>query len=236
MTAGPRNVAREMLPHFARLSVLRDVTPSTYAGRAVARRRRQRHIVPMQNVLLPPVTLRRLRRSEMSLFEAHLLRLDADCRRLRFGQAVRDEFLRAYARRKPERGTIIEGAFVDGVLRGVAELRPMALGSRAAEAAVSVEPAFRRRGIGRQLMERLTLRARNHGIRTVVLICLPENVAMRRLAASLGGTVSFAPGEVTYTIPEPAPTVFSLARETMADLSDRLTRLDRWGGPAGRHA
>lgn len=184
----------------------------------------------------PPITLRRLRRSEMSLLEAHLLRLDAECRRLRFGQAVRDEFLLAYARRAPAPGTVIEGAFVDGVLRGVAELRPLGKGTRTAEAAISVEPALRRRGIGRRLMERLTLRARNHGIRDIVLICLPENVAMRRLATRLGGTVNFAPGELTYTIPEPAPTVFSFAREARADAAERLARLGGWGSAAGRPA
>lgn len=184
----------------------------------------------------PSITLRRLRLSETALFEAHLLRLDPECRRLRFGQAVRDEFLSTYARRAPSPGTVIEGAFVDGVLRGVAELRPFAPGSRTAEAAVSVEPALRRRGIGRRLLKQLTLRARNLGIRKVVLICLPENVAMRRLATGLGGSVVFAPGELAYTIPEPPPTMYSFACEAMADAASSLARLAQWGGPAGRPA
>lgn len=187
------------------------------------------------------VLIRRLQRHERPLFRDHLLRLDREARRLRFGHGVSDTFIVDYALREGPPGTVIEGAFVDGTLRAVAELRPLGP-SRPdhAEAAFSVERPFRRRGIGSRLMERIVLLAQNHAIAVVCVQCLRENIAMRRLARRSGGDLTFVPGEVEGIIRAPAPTLFSLAREALAESVPAVERaaertLAFWGlSPAAR--
>ena len=164
------------------------------------------------------ILIRRLRRSELPAFADHLLRLDFDSRRRRFGRAVNDEFLTHYALGERSRPGYLEGAFVDGVLRGVAELRPYGpVTRRDAEAAFSIEPAFQQQGLGGRLMTRLLLVARNHGVRSVDLLCSIENRAIQKLARRHGGVFEVSPGEVKCTMPGQAPTLFSFAREALAE-------------------
>ena len=75
-------------------------------------------------------------------YRDHLLRLDADSRRNRFGGAVSDEFIINYIELSLGLDAVIHGFFVDGALRGVAELRPLGRGfAEEAEAAFSIETA-----------------------------------------------------------------------------------------------
>src|ERR1700680_886135 len=78
----------------------------------------------MKDLLPPGGVIRKLWITERHLFRDHLLRLDARSRRHRFGGAVSDQFLRDYAELAFSIDTIMHGFFVDGTLRGAAELRP----------------------------------------------------------------------------------------------------------------
>src|SRR5215831_6349305 len=104
----------------------------------------------MYESLITGGTVRKLWVGEAELYRQHLPRLDAESRRSRFGGAVSDEFVRRYAEPSALNGVIIYGFFVDGVLRGAAELR---LPEREAEAALSVERAWQSRGVGTALLE-----------------------------------------------------------------------------------
>jgi ribosomal protein S18 acetylase RimI-like enzyme len=161
--------------------------------------------------------VRRLRRGEAQGFYEHLLRLDPDSRRRRFGAVVREDFLREYAFAPYRPGTVLEGAFVDGVLRGVGELRPLDAAGEMAEAAFSVEPAFQGRGLGRRLLDRLLLIAGNHGVRIVTVVTTSDNAAMSRLFRSAGGRLLVSDGMVEGTIRTAWPTPFSIAREALAE-------------------
>nr|WP_232372644.1 GNAT family N-acetyltransferase [Acuticoccus mangrovi] len=161
------------------------------------------------------MVIRRLSRGEQKLFVEHLKRLDAEARRSRFGRAIGDAGLVRYAGRQPEPGVVLVGAFVDGVLRGVGELHPA--GENKAETAFSVEPAFQGRGIGRRLLQHLVTIAQNHGIHTLVMLCLAENGSMQRITRRLGGRLITQPGEVEGIIRTPFPTPFSLAREALSE-------------------
>ena len=98
-------------------------------------------------------------------YRDHLLRLDADSRRNRFGGAVSDDFIRKYVALPMGIEAVMHGYFVDGVLRGVAELRPLGHGfSDEAEAAFSIETKWQSHGVGTALLERTLLAARNRGI------------------------------------------------------------------------
>ena len=77
----------------------------------------------MYEGLISGGAVRRLWFGETELYRQHLLRLDPESRRNRFGGAVSDEFIAHYAEPFALSGAIIYGSFVDGVLRGAAELR-----------------------------------------------------------------------------------------------------------------
>jgi len=101
--------------------------------------------------------VRRLWPADMPLFRDHLLRLDSRSRHERFSGGMSDDFLIRYAQNCFGEGDLVFGAFIDGVMRGAAELRSSeAIWSEQApfqrhihaEAAFSVEEPFRRRGVG----------------------------------------------------------------------------------------
>ena len=58
--------------------------------------------------------------SEIARFQQHLLRLSADCRRSRFGNATSDAFVRDYGRQINHRNTLLLGLFNAGELRAAA--------------------------------------------------------------------------------------------------------------------
>jgi GNAT superfamily N-acetyltransferase len=110
----------------------------------------------MYEPLVSGGTVRRLWIGEAELYGQHLLRLDAESRRNRFGGAVSDEFIGRYAESSTLSGAVIYGFFVDGVLRGAAELRLLEHAGDA-EAALSVEKPWQSRGVGTALLERVLL-------------------------------------------------------------------------------
>ena len=84
--------------------------------------------------------VRKLWFGETTSYRDHLLRLDPDSRQRRFSGGVSDDFIARHAQTIDEVGVVVHGFFIDGVLRGAAELRPLG-GPFAyqAEAAFSVE-------------------------------------------------------------------------------------------------
>src|SRR5262249_15629474 len=127
---------------------------------------RTREEPKMKDLLPPGGMIRKLWISERDLFREHLLRLDPRSRRHRFGGAVSDQFLREYSDLAFGIDSIMHGFFVNGTLRGAAELRPV--GSplkREAEAAFSIEHPWQSHGVGSLLLERTLLAARNRGLK-----------------------------------------------------------------------
>src|SRR5262244_2401282 len=73
---------------------------------------------PMPDPLISAGAVRKLWVGETELYRQHLLRLDAESRRNRFGGAVSDEFIRRYSGPSALNGAVIYGFFVAGVLGG----------------------------------------------------------------------------------------------------------------------
>src|SRR5262245_60175665 len=67
--------------------------------------------------------IRKMWAVEASRYRDHLLRLDAASRHNRFGGSVTDAFLAGYADLALGIDTVIHGFFVNGTMRGAAELR-----------------------------------------------------------------------------------------------------------------
>ncbi|MFG1418773.1 GNAT family N-acetyltransferase [Xanthobacter sp. V0B-10] len=165
-----------------------------------------------------PGIIRKLWAGEAEIFKDHLLRLDVESRRYRFGSAVSAEFIERYAARAFRTGAIVHGYFVDGTLRAAAELYPMGdVLPGEAEAAFSVEREFQNHGLGTLLLERVILAARNRGIRSLCLNCLAQNRRMQQIARKFNAELSFDTDEVVAALKAPFPTALSLAREAAAD-------------------
>ena len=153
----------------------------------------------MRHARLTGAQLRRLWPSDRDAFRDHLLRLDAQSRFDRFAMQASDDFVRTYAEKCFAIDDAIFGFFVHGELRGAGELRAVAQRARdaSAEAAFSVEPAWRRRGIGTDLMERIVHAARNRNAETLYLSCLSRNVAMRQLVRKFEADLHFEDDALT---------------------------------------
>ena len=75
-----------------------------------------------------------------------------------------------------------------------------------AEAAFSVESDYRRRGIGEQLFERIETAASNHGVETIDIVCMPDNVGMIRLAQKFKAHFTFEENMFTGRLTARRPT------------------------------
>jgi GNAT superfamily N-acetyltransferase len=175
------------------------------------------------------VEIRRLWPSDKEAFRHHLVSLDPRSRHLRFGGGMSDEFLVRYAENCFGKGDLLYGAFVDGKMAGAAELRSnQAIWSEQspfgrhihAEAAFSVDASCRRRGIGEKLFKRILRAAANHGVETIEIVCLPENVGMQNLARKFKAQFTFEQNSLTGRLTVRPPTAFSLIQEASGDALD----------------
>lgn len=137
--------------------------------------------------------VRELTPADRAALERHLLALDAEDRRLRFGAAPSDTAIRGYVGRIDFDGDAVFGVFDEELrLLGAAHV---ARAADHAELGVSVLAAHRNRGIGAALLERAVLRARNWGMRALFVHCLKENAAMMHLARKQDMLIATAAGE-----------------------------------------
>jgi GNAT superfamily N-acetyltransferase len=172
----------------------------------------------MQEPLPEGGTIRKLWLGETDAYRDHLLRLDGESRQRRFSGAVSDEVVARHAATARGVGVVVHGFFVDGVLRGAAELR--ALGptfGHEAEAAFSIEHPWQSQGVGSLLLERTLLSARNRGINSLHMYCLTDNRRMQQLARKFEADLKFDFGSVVGEVDAPRSTPLSLMREALAD-------------------
>ena len=172
----------------------------------------------MDELLADGGMIRKLWIGETDAYRDHLLRLDAESRRNRFGLAIADEVIDAYVASPTWSGAVMHGFIVDGVLRGVAELRPLgAAFPTEAEVAFSVEKPWQSHGVGSALLERTLLAARNRGITHLHMTCLADNARMQQLARKYAAELNFDLGSVVGEVAAPHATPLSLMREFVAD-------------------
>lgn len=163
-------------------------------------------------------TTRKLYATEYHRYRDHLLRLDADSRRMRFGMHVDDAFITDYSRRLNDLKSIVYGHIVDGEVRAAAELRPLAVNARGeAEAAFSVEKEWQDSGIGTDLLGRLVRAARNRSISRVYMNCLAENRKMQAVAKKHDAILQFENGDVVGRVAPSNAHYFSIWREAVED-------------------
>ena len=172
----------------------------------------------MQDVLPEGGVIRKLWVSETEKYRDHVLRLDSTSRHSRLGGGVSDEFIRNYVDLSISLDTVVHGFFVDGVMRGAAELRQLGTRHpRQSEAAISVEKPWQSHGVGSALLRRTLLTARNRGFRLLHMACLADNRRMQQLARKFDAELSFDFGSVIGEVESSRANPLSLMQEVMAD-------------------
>src|SRR5689334_9922788 len=172
----------------------------------------------MHDPLIDGGSIRKLWISEADLYRDHLLRLDGESRRNRFGGGVSDDFIRRYVDLSVGLDAVIHAFFVDGTLRGAGELRALGTGvGEEAEAAFSIEKPWQSHGVGTALLQRTLLAARNRGFKLLHMACLAENRRMQQLARKFDAELTFDFESVIGEVESSRPTPLSLMREVLSD-------------------
>ena len=137
----------------------------------------------MQDVLPESGVIRKLWIGEGAKYRDHMLRLDPESRNSRFAGGVSGEFIRKYVDLSSALDAVVYGFFLDGIMRGAGELRPLGPRfPRQAEAAISIEKRWQSHGVGSALLRHILLAARNRSFRLLHMACLAENQRMQQLA------------------------------------------------------
>src|ERR1700736_6264561 len=103
----------------------------------------------MHDPMIDGGVIRKLWISEPDLYRDHLLRLDGESRRNRFGGGVSDDFIRSHVELSIGLDAVIHGFFVDGALHGAGELRRLGIGvGGAAGGALSTDKTWESTGRG----------------------------------------------------------------------------------------
>jgi GNAT superfamily N-acetyltransferase len=169
--------------------------------------------------------IRKLWSADAAIYRDHLLRLDPVSRRSRFGGAVSDHFIANYVGVSLGLDAVIHGFFVDGILRGAAELRPLGTFANEAEAAFSIERPWQSHGVGTALLSRTLLTARNRGFKLLHMACLADNRRMQQLALKFDAELTFDFGSVVGEVEAAHPTPLSVMREFVVDSTGFATAM-----------
>jgi GNAT superfamily N-acetyltransferase len=170
--------------------------------------------------------IRKLWSADAARYREHLLRLDPVSRRNRFGGTVSDRFIVDYVGVSLGLDAVIHGFFVDGVLRGAAELRPLGTAfANEAEAAFSIERPWQSHGVGTALLSRTLLTARNRGFKLLHMACLADNRRMQQLALKFDAELTFDFGSVVGEVEAAHPTPLSVMREFVVDSTGFATAM-----------
>ena len=158
--------------------------------------------MPLRDLPLPQQSLRYglfpLGESDREAFVTHLVSLDAEGRRRRFGAALSDSAVNRIARAIQLDAWSL-GLFIWGELKGCAQVLGAA-GARHKELAISLNSDVRGRGWGRLMVDQVLSHAQVRGTEVVEIQYLIENEAMHRLARTYPGTSSNSAGERCRTL------------------------------------
>ena len=130
------------------------------------------------------MTIRRLTRANRRGLVTHFLALDTDDRRLRFGNPINDDAVRAHVDNLDfER----DGVFAQNdSRRRIVGAAHAAVAGGTAEIGLSVLPRVRGRGLGTNLFKHAAKFACERGVQRINMHYLSENRAMQHIAVKAG--------------------------------------------------
>ena len=147
---------------------------------------------------LPHVPIKEIGRDELPFIVAHLIALNPDDRRLRFGQYLTDAAIAKYSATIDFERDGVFGVYDEDLqLRALCHVATIENSTvKLAELGLSIHEHFRGNGIGSLLFSRAKTFARNAHIERIFIHCLSENRAMRHIATKAGMTQESMGGEV----------------------------------------
>ena len=163
------------------------------------------------------IPVRELHAGHLEEILQHLLQLNDEDRRLRFGSQTPDEVIERYVRGLDFNKDAVFGIFdLDLKLIGMAHLAylPEIKGhARAAEFGVSVLSEGRSQGLGTALLQRSAVHSRNTRVETLFVHCLSNNKAMMHLAKKTGMSVEYAYGDADAYLKLPPASPATIVQE-----------------------
>ena len=162
------------------------------------------------------IPVQRLSASARDAYRVHLVALDPEDKRLRFGSTIGADGIEAYVDRIDFERDVVFGV-LDDDLGIVAAAHLAVLDDDSAELGVSVDAAHRRRGNGSALVRRAAEHARNRNLRMLYMHCLAENAAMMNVARRAGMAVVYESGHADAHLTLPPADPASLVGEALAD-------------------
>lgn len=164
------------------------------------------------------IIVRRLWEGERAAVRTFYLGLSREDRRLRFFSALNDSAIEAYVDQLAFTHGVVLGAFdVEARLLGTLELSQRSAQGDI-ELALAVAGDARGKGVGRALVERAWAETRTSPARQLVLVCLSENSAMRRLAQRLGMKLRLVDGDIEALRPVPDASGPEVVQQIAIDL------------------
>lgn len=165
--------------------------------------------------MMSALPVRRLLGNAREAYLAHLLALEGDDVRLRFGSPLSPAAIAAYVERIDFDVDTIFGVYGEALdLVGAAHV---AFAGDFAELGVSVMSSQRRRGVGTALVARAAEHARNRLVPRLYMHCLAENSGMIRIARRAGMDVVIEAGDADAHVALEPATPLSVTSEMMAD-------------------
>jgi GNAT superfamily N-acetyltransferase len=161
-----------------------------------------------------PGAFRALWTFDREAYLAHLIRLSPTDRLSRFQYAATDAQVERHVDEFLKGGGHVIGWFIGGDLRAAAEVALLGDGT-SAEGAFEVEPDWRGRGVGAELVGRALLWARNRGARRLLIHTTRRNTAMLKAAKQNGATFEFDLSDADGVIETPRASWRSHLREAM---------------------
>lgn len=158
-------------------------------------------------------TVYRLTPKEFDRYRQHLLNLDTEARYMRFGFSAPDDLINFVCDKidtNPQQHKIfvIENQDLEVVAAG-----HIALTNGNVEFAFSVIKEYRKQGMGQTLLKKCIQWCQNRNIKQGMMVCLANNLPMRRLAHKEGLTISTLDGESEAVVTLPDATVYTIFKE-----------------------
>jgi ribosomal protein S18 acetylase RimI-like enzyme len=169
------------------------------------------------------LNVRRLGAGDVPAIARHLVELSPADRVARFPCKCDDDVSAACAGQLDPSAAILIGAFDrSGRIVGLAEAQ-QGEAPHTVEMAVSIDPAFRRRGLARRLAARTLALAFARGARSATFSFAPDDRAVTRLVQALGGEIRMPGHAAIERAPREAAwlSADSRARPCRAPASDR---------------
>lgn len=154
---------------------------------------------------------RRLIGCDKEQLKTHLLKLQGEDRRLRFGAVVTDAIIEKYV--DDSIGDVWFGCFDDQLISAC----HVAVTNNEAELGCSVDKEYRGAGLAQVMFDRAVTHIRSMGIETVYMHCLTENQAMKHIAKKNDMTLVSSYGETDATVKVQPATAVTRFRDAYMD-------------------